>query len=401
MDKYFDRVRIYDGSKGVKLSNCGALVCDQLNLTKPELVKDLYANYQQAGSEIIQTNTFNCNGRILKNHGLLEQLASISYQGVKLAKEVAGDAIKVAASIGPTGEYLLPYGDLDALAITEAYVPAIQVMGSADYLHFETFSDLHELRLVLLSAKASTTLPLLATMTFEHGSVTSSGNPADVCAYVMMRLGCVAVGVNCGVGPMAVSAPLQLMQSVCGLPLILKPNAGIPVLKNNQLIYDLTPEAFAQAMLPLLKLNVRLIGGCCGSDPSYIAALRELIPIAPTALTPVPSKRYLATMRHLTLIDEIQPEQIIHRSLTTVADFDQIMALELTTDQVLLLNGTLDFTWEQWNELAIQVHAPLIVRGSKTFIESALRYYPGIIGVSDQQFDQQLIDFYGGWRIFN
>lgn len=282
LDEMKKRVLIYDGSKGTVLQKMGldGGECPELwNETHQEKVRQVYQSYKDAGCDIIQTNTFQGNRIKLNEYGLGEKTYELNYLGAKIAKEVMQNDGFVAASIGPIGKLMEPSGDLSFEMAYEVYKEqSIAVAdGGADIINFETFTDLAEMRAALLAAKDNTKLPIICSMAFENNGRTLMGSDPILVAEVLKALGADVIGTNCSFGPEHMVDITQKLSEVSDILISAKPNAGLPKLINGNTIYDETPERFAQLSSKIVKQGIRLIGGCCGTTPEYISAVKVIL----------------------------------------------------------------------------------------------------------------------------
>ena len=271
------RVTLLDGAMGTMLQGAVLRLGERpetLSITAPKVVEDIHRRYVQAGSELILANTFCANAHKLAGTGYaVEEVVTASVQVALSA--CAGTNAHVALDVGPIGELLEPLG---TLRFDEAYALFAQmiragVAAGAQAIFFETFSDLNELRAGVLAARECCALPVFASMTFEASGRTFLGCRADAAAMTLSGLGVTAVGVNCSLGPREVAPILRAMRTATDLPLILKPNAGLPDPQNGA--YSTTPEDFAKDCGALLGCGAVYIGGCCGTTPAFIEALRR------------------------------------------------------------------------------------------------------------------------------
>jgi len=270
---------ILDGAMGTMLQQAGLKLGDRpetLSISNPDVVESIQRRYVQAGSRMLLANTFCANAHKLAGTGFgVEEVVRAS---ISVAKSACGESgAKVALDIGPIGELLEPLG---TLKFDEAYGLFSQMIragvhAGADAVFFETFSDLNELRAGVLAAKECCDLPIFASMTFEQSGRTFVGVRADCAAMALSALGVQAVGVNCSLGPKEVAPILHTMRSVTDLPLILKPNAGLPDPATGE--YHTSPEEFAQECAALTDIGAAYIGGCCGTSPEFIAALHNAL----------------------------------------------------------------------------------------------------------------------------
>ena len=267
-----------DGAMGTMLQRKGLQPGENpelLNLTRPEWIRDIHAAYVEAGSNIVYANTFGANGRKLEGSGhTVEEVVSAAARNAKAA---VGDRALVAVDMGPLGELLEPMG---TLTFEEAYDLFAEVVkagaeAGADLAVIETMTDLYETKAALLAVKEQMSLPAFVTMTFDENGRTFTGCTVASMARTLEGLGADAIGLNCSLGPKQLLPILQELCSQTRLPVIAKPNAGLPDPVDGH--YDLTPAEFAQAMKAAVAAGVSIIGGCCGTDPEYIRALHEAV----------------------------------------------------------------------------------------------------------------------------
>src|SRR3990172_2714942 len=306
------RTIIFDGATGTMLQKLGLKPggCpDELNLTNPEIIKEVHRGYIHIGSDVVTTCTFGGNRIKLKEYNLEKKLAEINIKAVKNAKEAAryssepglripalssrgqGLGLKdknkplrtanfelrtifVAGGLGPTGKFLEAVGDLsfdEAVDIFSEQVNALKE-GGVDLIIIETMMDIREMKAAIIAAKASG-LPVVATMTFDETMRTVLGTPPEVFAIVAEGLGADVIGANCSLGIEGIYKAIVAMRNVTNLPLIAKPNAGIPYLKDGKTIFPASPSEMAEYIPKLLDAGVRIIGGCCGTTPEHIVAM--------------------------------------------------------------------------------------------------------------------------------
>ena len=275
---------ILDGGMGTMLQAAG-LPMGQLpelwNITDPEKVTAVHRQYVDAGSHILYTNTFGANRRKVEKNG--HSPAELIAGGVRAARAAAtGHDVKVALDIGPIGQLLEPLGTLsfeEAYDIFREMVVAGEAAG-ADLVVFETMSDLYEMKAAVLAARENTSLPIWATMTFEATGRTFVGTTISAMALTLSGLGVDALGFNCSLGPTELRPMMEELRQWTDLPLILKPNAGLPDPATGE--YTITPEEFARKLADTAELGVTIFGGCCGTTPDFIRALaKELASRAP------------------------------------------------------------------------------------------------------------------------
>ncbi len=274
----------FDGGMGSLLQKRGLKpgeLPEIWNLEHTEEILEIHSEYFAAGSDIVLTNTFGANA--LKFHSDEYELEDVITAAIVSAKEGANFGVfdfrevYVALDIGPTGKLLKPMGDLD---FEEAYNTFKEVMvygeeAGADLIHIETMSDTYELKAAVLAAKENTNLPVFATVIFdEKGKLLTGGDIPSVVA-LLEGLRVDAIGMNCGLGPKQMIPLLKELRKYTSLPIIVKPNAGLPKQKDGETYYDVTPEEFAENLAEMVKEGACVIGGCCGTTPDHIAKMIE------------------------------------------------------------------------------------------------------------------------------
>jgi methionine synthase I (cobalamin-dependent)/5,10-methylenetetrahydrofolate reductase len=292
LEQLKQRPLLCDGAMGTLLYTRGVTYekCfDELNLTQPELIQRIHEDYINAGAQIIETNTFGANRAKLEFHNLGGRVREINMRAANLAKEareIVGQSVFIAGAIGPTGRPIQAPDEQrlhELRAIFREQIEALQA-GGVELLILETFSSLSELRQAVLAAKEVGGLPIVAQMSFDEDSHTLSGQSASRVATVLSDLGIDVIGANCSVGPAATLDALQEMietvehNAEAHKPFFsAQPNAGLPTRIENRFFYVSTPEYFADYALRFAQAGVRLIGGCCGTTPSHIAAMRKAL----------------------------------------------------------------------------------------------------------------------------
>jgi homocysteine S-methyltransferase len=266
---------VFDGAMGSLLYERGVFVTqnfEQLNVTRPDIVRKIHEDYVAAGAQVIETNTFGANSFRLDRHGLGDQVRAYNLAGARLARQAAGEDVWVAGSIGPTG--LVPgvatKAELDLAEATFTEQAAALVEGGVDLLVLETFRHLDEIRIALDAAhRAAPGTPIVATMTFDPTETVADGSTPEHVATTLRDWGADAIGVNCGDGPQLALAIAERMR-VAGLPLCVQPNAGLPRTVDGRLLYMATPEYFDVFARRTVQLGATMIGGCCGTTPEHV-----------------------------------------------------------------------------------------------------------------------------------
>jgi 5-methyltetrahydrofolate--homocysteine methyltransferase len=274
------KVLLYDGSKGYMLEMEGlkGSECAELwNIKHPEIVSKIYSLYKDAGSDVIQTNTFQGNRESLAKYSLGDKTYELNFAGAKLAKDVMGGKGFVAASIGPIGKLFEPSGELTFNKAYEVFKEQILALvdGGVDVINFETFTDLAEMRAALIAAQENSDLPVICSLAFEENGKTLMGTDPHLAGIVLKSLGADIIGANCSFGPEHMLDIIKEMSKTGGIPLAVKPNAGLPELECERTIYDESPSSFSKYTEEFVNLGVRLIGGCCGTTPEFIKEIRN------------------------------------------------------------------------------------------------------------------------------
>ncbi|GAB6184726.1 homocysteine S-methyltransferase family protein [Thermopirellula anaerolimosa] len=272
---------ITDGAWGTQLQERGLPVgaCpDEWNLSHPEAVQSVARDYVEAGSQVILTNTFGANRIALEKHGLADRVAEINRAGVEISRRAANGRAKVFASIGPTG-ILLMMGEKTAKDLEEAFLEQTQALAQAgaDAVVVETMSDPQEAVLAIRAAK-TVGMVTVACMSFDSGKNrdrTMMGTTPEQAAEALTRAGADVVGANCGQGIEGYVAIAHRLKAATDRPIWIKANAGMPEIVDGKAAYVMTPDEFASHLPQLVELGVAFIGGCCGTSPAFISALRR------------------------------------------------------------------------------------------------------------------------------
>jgi methionine synthase I (cobalamin-dependent) len=272
------RLLVGDGGMGARLHGEG-VPADQalelLNVTDPARVRAAHEAFLEAGSDVIQTNTFQGSAASLAKHDLAARAAELNRAGAALARDTAGDRAHVAGSVGPTGQLLAPYGDLSAEDACVAFSEQVTALaeGGADLLLLETFFSLEE-ALCATQAAVATGLPVVVGMAFDPGGHTSFGVSPEQAAESLPEAGATLVGANCGtISPADMVEIISRFRAATSLPLFAQPNAGRPQQTPSGVVYPEGPESLAEAAARFRELGATLIGGCDGATPAHIRAV--------------------------------------------------------------------------------------------------------------------------------
>ncbi|MFC1500012.1 homocysteine S-methyltransferase family protein [Candidatus Zixiibacteriota bacterium] len=289
MDPFLERISagetlISDGALGTMLQQMGGYaVCpEELNLSRPDILEEVAHLYAQAGSDIIHTNTFGASPLKLMATDLVDYLVEINQSAVESVRKAVSPDILVSGSIGPTGKLML-MNDTTPQEIEVGYVhqAGILVESGVDLICIETMTDLIEALLAVRAVKeVDSNIPLMAQMTFDptpHGFRTIMGVSIEEATPRLLDEGVDVVGSNCGYGLDTMIEVARAFREVTDAPLIIQSNAGLPELVDGEVVYSETPEMFADRVPDLLDVGVSVIGGCCGTTPDHIRAIREAV----------------------------------------------------------------------------------------------------------------------------
>lgn len=276
---------IFDGAMGTMLQMKGLTGgdCPELwNRERPEIIKEIHRLYFQAGCQVVETNTFGANAIKLRSYDLEDQVHELNLVGARLARESAPDCGLVAASIGPTGKFLEPLGNITRERMYEVFKEQVEALveGGVDIICIETMMDLEEIKLAVRAAKETCSLPVIASMTFNldrNGFRTMMGIDPKTAVQQLLDAGADIVGANCSNGPKEMIQLIEEMRSYTNAPLIAQPNAGIPQLKAGKTIFSLNPDDFASYIPAFMAAGINIIGGCCGTTPQHIEKIVQIL----------------------------------------------------------------------------------------------------------------------------
>jgi 5-methyltetrahydrofolate--homocysteine methyltransferase len=274
---------ITDGAWGTQLQARGLEVgeCpDVWNLTHADQVENVARAYVEAGSQVILTNTFGANRLRLAAHGHGDEVREINRAGARISRRAAGDRARVFASIGPTGK-LLATGETNAAELRAVFAEQAEALAEegVDALLLETFADLDELGAAIAAARA-TKLPVVASLVFDSGPArdrTMMGTTPEQAVAAVTAAEVAAVGANCGNGIDGYVPICRRFRAATSLPLWIKANAGLPEMVNGRPVYRTSPEYFATRTLDLIQAGATFVGGCCGTSPAFIAAIKQAL----------------------------------------------------------------------------------------------------------------------------
>ena len=300
-------VQIFDGAMGTMLQQRGLLAGqspEELNIIMPDVVESVHLDYLQAGADILITNTFGGSRVKLQEYGLEEQLVAINRRAIEIAHracEKHGHG-KVAASLGPTGLFVSPVGDVSFEDMYAIFLEQAQAIAQAkpDYFLLETFSDLGEIRAALLACldAGNREIPVICSMTYTNGRTLTGVRPS-VCAVTLEAMGASVIGCNCSGGPDELMQVVAELAEYTALPLVVQPNAGLPMLVDGAVTYPLDAKSFADAMEQFLPYQVAFMGGCCGTTPAHIQALKIKMADIKVTSRQVPMQGFLSCRDHV------------------------------------------------------------------------------------------------------
>ena len=396
---------LLDGATGTNLQKAGMPVgvCpEQWILENSEVLIDLQKQYVEAGTDILFAPTFTASRIKLKEYGLEDHLEEMNRKLVALSKEAAkGTNALVAGDLTMTGEQLYPLGDLMFEDLVDVYKEQAKIIADAgaDLFVVETMMSLQECRAAVLAIREVCALPVMVSLTYNEDGRTLYGTDPVTAVVVMQSLGADAVGMNCSTGPEAMLEPIAKMAEYAAIPLLAKPNAGMPELIDGQTVFNVEPEEFAEVGKKLVEEGAAIIGGCCGTTPEHIRALKEAVKGIPVK-APLQTKRRMLTSerksveitldgRFMVIGERINPTgkkklqaELKEGSLNLV----RTMALEQEENGASILDINMGMNGIDEKEMMLRtiyevtstVDCPLCIDSSHVdIIEAALRIYPG------------------------
>ena len=396
---------LLDGATGTNLQKAGMPVgvCpEQWILENSEVLIDLQKRYVEAGTDILFAPTFTASRIKLKEYGLEDHLEEMNRKLVALSKEAAkGTNALVAGDLTMTGEQLYPLGDLMFEDLVDVYKEQAKIIAEAgaDLFVVETMMSLQECRAAVLAIREVCDLPVMVSLTYNEDGRTLYGTDPVTAVVVMQSLGADAIGMNCSTGPEAMLEPIAKMAEYAAIPLLAKPNAGMPELIDGQTVFNVEPEEFAEVGKKLVEEGAAIIGGCCGTTPEHIRALKEAVKGIPVK-APLQTKRRMLTSerksveitlegRFMVIGERINPTgkkklqaELKEGSLNLV----RTMALEQEENGASILDINMGMNGIDEKEMMLRtiyevtstVDCPLCIDSSHVdIIEAALRIYPG------------------------
>lgn len=397
-----DRIMVLDGASGTYMQQNGmqpGMCPEMFAIENPQVLKDLQEQYINAGSKAVYTFTMGANSYKLREFSLQDDVYNINKKLAEISCEVAADRAFVGGDISSTGSFLAPLGDLQFEQVVDIYKQQIKALvdGGVDFLVIETMIDIMETRAAVIAAKECCDLPIVASMTFDENARTLTGTSPSAAAMTLISAGADVVGLNCSTGPKEMLACVEEMKKVSSVPILVKPNAGMPKIVDGKTEFDLSCEEFSKYVEPLCKAGANLIGGCCGTNADYIRevskissdikplAWRDAMPPAVTSLT----EQVCIGSQFRVIGERINPtgKPKLVEALKT-GDYYEVldMALEQKDNGAHILDvnvgspdvDELDAMKNSIEMLAAQAKLPLCIDSSKIeVIEQALRITPG------------------------
>lgn len=390
------------GSNLMKRGMPGGVCPEKWILEHPDIFIGLQKEFIAAGSNIIYAPTFTANRIKLKEYGLENQIEEINQRLVALSKEASGGKALVAGDITMTGRQLTPMGDMDFEELINIYKEQIRFLADAgvDLLIVETMMSLQESRAALIAAKEVCDLPVMVTLTFETDGRTLYGTDGVTAAVTLEKLGACAIGANCSTGPDKMIELIQSISGVVSIPVIAKPNAGMPGLNSNgETVYSMEADDFAREMKKLVHAGAGILGGCCGTTPTFIEKLVEETKDMKGVRNERPDIRYLSSERKTLIFgldspfmivgERINPtgkkklqEQLREGSLDMVLSFaeeqEECGAAVLDVNMGMSGINEKEMMLKVLDEVTVASNLPLSIDSSHVdVIEAALRRYPG------------------------
>ena len=395
---------ILDGATGTNLMAAGMPigVCPEAwILEHKEVLLNLQRGYVEAGTNIVYAPTFTGNRIKLEEYGLADRITEINTELVRLSREAVGDKALVAGDMTMTGQQLFPLGELMFEELMEVYKEQASILdkAGADLFVVETMMSLQECRAAVLAIKEVSDKPVMVTLTYNEDGRTLYGTPPEAAVVVLQSLGVDVIGINCSTGPMEMIEPVKIMAEYATIPILAKPNAGLPELVDGETVYRMTPEEFAEAGAALVEAGAAIVGGCCGTTPEHIAALTAKVK-GMELITPLKShRRILSSERKAVEIDLDGNFLVVGERINPTGkkklqaelregrlDLVRNMAMDQESNGAAILdinmgmNGIdeLQMMKRVIYEVSSTVDCPLCIDSSHVdVIEEALKIYPG------------------------
>ena len=374
---------ILDGATGTELQKRGftGSDCAELwTLEHPEAILEIQRGYVEAGSRILYTPTFGANRTKLEAHGIFNQVGDFNRRLAALSKEAAGGRAWVAGDIAPTGLFLYPLGDTSFEELVDIYTEQVAALEEAgvDLFVIETMMTLAEARAAVLAVKSVSDKPVFVSFTCDENGRTLSGSDVTALLQIMQGMGVDAFGLNCSVGPDEMVKQLKRLREIARVPLIAKPNAGVPEVVDGETVYCCPPAAFTTHLEEMAAAGVWMFGGCCGTDAGHIRALSEAVP-ALTLVSPAPQHSEALPCATEKALFFLPPDVAVGEAMPVTADLEDRLEEALDTDApVLTLAITSPDELEDFAACQYLITKPLCLNcADAELLEQALRLYQG------------------------
>jgi 5-methyltetrahydrofolate--homocysteine methyltransferase len=399
-----NNIIILDGATGTELQKQGlpAGVCpEQWCLDNPQIIRDMHASYQKAGAQIVYSCTFGANRFKLQQYGIQEDVRWINCELVRLTKQACGKKALVAGDIGPTGLFIEPFGPLAFEEAVDAFKEQVRglIDGGCDLIVIETMIDIQEARAALLAVKETKNIFTIVSMTYEKDGHTLGGTDPVSALITLQSLGADAVGCNCSTGPEKMLEFIAAMKPYATVPLVAKPNAGMPRLEGGKTVFDMDAKTFASYGRKLVAAGANMIGGCCGTTPEHIIKLAKAVASSKPKLPVRKSISALSSARSFLHFADNQPLCIVGERINPTGK--KALQQELTEGKMSIIRQMAQEQEKQGANLldvnvgqpgidevktikaaigllATTTKLPLVVDSSRIeTIDAALRIYPG------------------------
>lgn len=430
-DRLRERKLILDGATGSILQKRGMPVgvCpEEWIIEHEEVLRGLQKEYIQAGSDVVYAPTFSANRIKLEEYGIAHKIKEINEKLVAISKQAVKEAgadrqILVAGDITMTGRQVYPVGNLSFEELIDVYKEQIEYLDNSgvDFLVVETMMSLQECRGAVIAAKEVSKLPVMVTLTFNEDGRTLYGTDPATAALVLTTLGVDAVGVNCSTGPDKMVEIVKEMSKYADIPIVAKPNAGLPMLEDGETVYDMGPKQFAEEMMLLVEAGADVLGGCCGTTPEHIENLVNLLKekrlienVSFTGRKDKVIRRAVSTERNVTPIEfdgdfmivgeRINPTgkkalqaELREGSLEMVCNMaesqEELGAAILDVNMGMNGIDEKDMMLKTVNELTMISNLPLSIDSSHiSVVEAALRIYPGRALINSISFEEEKME---------
>lgn len=275
-------VVLWDGAMGTLLLERGLVKGrppEELNVENPDIIYRIHKNYLEAGAVAVTTNTFGANRVKFSEYDIGKSVREINRRGAEIARKACQGGFFVSGSVGPTGKFIKPLGELEFTEAVDVFREQISALieGGADAIKIETMMDIRELKAAIYAARSLSNIPVIAMMTFQENFRTLLGTTPESFGVVADGMGADVIGINCSVGPSKMVDMLSIIASVTSRPLIAQPNAGLPKMVDGKTCFPMGAEEFAKAVEEFLPLGVRIFAGCCGTTPEHIKKMRSFL----------------------------------------------------------------------------------------------------------------------------